>query len=139
MVDLSVTATEVLPSTAAETGFGTAATGVTITAGQVIYLDTLTSTLKLFDADLTGAKEYQPLIALNGASPGQPVKYQYGGLLTIGATAAPTAGTVYLASDTAGGIMPSADADSGDRISIIGVATSASAIQLRCWNSGATK
>ncbi len=140
MTALSVTATEVLPSTAAVFNFGTIAAAVTVTAGAVVYLDTTTNTYKLFDANLTGAKEQRPEIALNGGGAGQPIKTQYGGLLTIGATAAPTAGLTYCAaSAVAGTIIPSADITTGDRVSIIGVATSSSQIQLICWNSGATK
>lgn len=137
MTALSVTATEVLPSTAAVLKYGTA--GVAITAGQVCYLDTSANTWKLFDANLSSANAGQPHIALNSCSAGQPLTLQYGGLLIIGATAAPTAGLTYMADRVAGGIIPSADIASGDKVAIIGVAASASTIQLICWNSGASR
>ena len=48
-----------------------------------------------------------------------------------------TAGTIYVLSDSvAGGIMPIADANTGDYISIVGVAKSATVLALSINNSG---
>jgi hypothetical protein len=137
MADLTVTATQVLAGTDAQLGYGTA--GASITAGQVVYLDPTTSTYKLFDANDTTANTRAPVIAMNSCSSGQRLTVQTGGSLTIGAGAAPTAGLVYVASATPGGIAPNADVVTGWRVAIIGVATSASAIKLMLGNSGATK
>ena len=137
MVDLSVTATQVLPGTGAQLQFGIA--GATITAGQVVYLDPTTTTYKLFDANDTAANTRSPVIAMNGASSGQRLTVQVSGSLTIGAGAAPTLGLVYVASATPGGIAPSADIAANWRVAVLGVATSASAINLAPSNSGATK
>ena len=137
MADLTVTATQVTPGADAVLVFGTA--GATITAGQVVYLDPTTRTYKLFDANDTAANTRAPVVALNGASTGQRITVQTHGSLTIGAGAAPTLGLVYVASATPGGIAPSADIATGWRVAVLGVATSASAINLTPSNSGATK
>jgi hypothetical protein len=50
MADISITAASVAASSAASKVTGVA--GATITAGQVVYLDTTTNTYKLADANL---------------------------------------------------------------------------------------
>lgn len=136
MVALAITATEVIPGTDATFAYGTAAES--ITPGDVVFLDPSTSTYKLFDANSTSLNTRQPAIALNTAGASQRLTVQTGGSITIGASAAPTLGLVYVAGATAGDINPSADIASGWRVAIIGVATSASAIKLILSNSGAT-
>lgn len=140
MADLTITASEVQPGTTDATfEYGTA--GATITAGQVLYIDTSDSNkLKLADCDsATAAVRTVAGIALHAALSGQPIKYQTGGSITLGASAAMTVAHVYLASDTAGGIMPSADLEAGDYTSVLGVATAAGVLLLRICNSGAVK
>lgn len=140
MVDLSITASEVQPGTTDAT-FDQGTAGATITAGQTLYIDTSDSNkLKLGDCDsATAAVRTCAGIALHAALSGQPIRYQTGGSITIGATAAMTVGHTYLLSDTAGGIMPSADLEAGDYTSILGVATSTSVLLIRILNSGAVK
>jgi hypothetical protein len=137
MSDLSITASQVLPDDTGSQAFGTA--GTTITAGQVVYLDSATNTWKLFDANDTAANTASPGIALNGASSGQPVKVQTSGSPVIGAGAAPSVGVVYVASATPGGIAPSADIVTGWRVAILGVGAATNAIKLSISNSGQTK
>ncbi len=139
MTDLSITATQVLPGTGTDAIFLTGICGATITAGAVVYLDTSTNTWKLFDCDAVASNTKRPAIALNGGVANQPIKVQIEGLMTLGAAAAMTIGVVYLASATAGGICPSADAAINYRIAILGVAASASTIYLHTWNSGVTR
>lgn len=109
MADLSITAASVAPYTGATSpsviGRGTA--GTTITAGQSIYLDSTTSTLKLADADASTAASYGVGIAMHAALSGQPLAYVYGGFFTPGATL--TKGQWYCVSATAGGIAPISD------------------------------
>ena len=121
-VDLSVTAANVLASSSAVKERGVA--GATITAGQTLYIDTSDSNkLKLADCDsATAAVRNCAGIALNGAAAGQPVEYVIedpsftpGGTLTVG--------TTYVLSDTAGGIMPHADLESGDYPTVLFIAT----------------
>ena len=133
MADITITAANVVKSTAAVTASGTA--GATITAGQLLYKDTSDSDkLKLAQHDGTAIEATIAGVALHGASSGQPITYQTSGLITIGATT--VAGTVYVASATAGGIAPDADAGAGDYKSILGVATTTAAIQIQINNSG---
>ncbi len=139
MTDISITATQVLPGTGTDAVFLSGIAAVAITAGQTVYLDPATNTYKLFDCDLVTANTRRPVIALNGASASQPLKVQLEGLMTLGAAAAMTIGVIYIASATAGGIAPSADAAITYRISPLGVAASASTIYLHTWNSGVTR
>lgn len=126
-VDLSITATQVLKGSDATTNNGIA--GATITAGQPLYLNA-SSSLALCDADGDATTSVCVGIALHGASAGQPIHYQTGGSITLGAAAAMTVGETYLTSDTAGGIRPVADVDAGDYVSILGVASSASVLKM---------
>lgn len=137
MTDLSITAAQVLPvtdSTLRE--FGTA--GAAITAGQVVYLDATTNTYKLFDANDSAANTGTPRLALTGAASGQPIVVAIGGSVTLGAAAAPTRGTVYVASANAGGIAPAADLTTGWKNAIVGIGDSSNRIKLALSNSGIT-
>ena len=100
--------------------------GATITAGQAIYLDSSTSTLKLCDADASVTAAACVGVALHASLSGQPLQYLTGGQITIGATVA--IGTIYVAAATAGGIAPSTDLASGWFTAIIGIATTAAII-----------
>ncbi len=140
MTDLAITASEVQPGTdGAMFEQGTA--GSTITAGQTLYVDTADSnTLKPADCDsATVAVRTCAGIALHAALAGQPIRYQTGGPITVGATAAMTVGSVYVLSDTPGGIMPASDLEIGDYTSVLGVATAAGVLLLKISNSGALK
>lgn len=122
--DLSITAGSVIASSQATVFNGTA--GATITAGQVVYRDTSTNTIKLADADASAATAAAFGIALNGASTGQPVRVVTADpALTVGGTLSLTA-PVYVLSGTAGGIAPIADLAAGDYPVVLLVATSTS-------------
>lgn len=136
MVALSITASQVQPGSGVATKEGTA--GATITAGQCLYLDSATDTLKLADANGTAAVATCVGIALNGASSGQPVEYQSVGSITLGAGASMTVGEIYLVSTTAGSIMPEADISTqNDYVTVLGVATAAATLKLSINVSGA--
>lgn len=134
MADISVTAASVASYANAQTGTGIA--GTTITAGQVVYLNAATGKLELADAD-TYAEAVCKGIALNGGSLDQPIKYQYGGEITIGATVA--LGGTYVVATTAGGIAPIADLATGDYVTILGVASTTGRIKLNIFASGVAK
>lgn len=135
MTDLSITAASVLKGTGAQLGYGTA--GAAITAGDTLYIDTADSNkLKLADCDGASALRTCVGIALCDAASGQPVTYQKAGEITLGAIL--TAGTIYVLSDTAGGIMPAADLEAGDYVTILGVAKSTSVLSMNIFNSGNT-
>lgn len=127
MADITVTAASVVAGADSTTVSGTA--GVTITAGQAVYLDTTTGKWALADADsATVAQRRAAGIALNGAALNQPIKVLTSGDVTIGATV--TAGVAYYLSGTAGGICPVADIGTGEYVNLIGIATSASVLRV---------
>lgn len=127
MADITVTAASVTAGSDSTTVSGTA--GVTITAGQAVYLDSTTGKYALADSNsATAAQRRAGGIALNGAALNQPIKVLTSGDITIGATV--TAGVAYYLSDTPGGICPVADIGSGEYVNLIGIATSATVIRV---------
>lgn len=133
MADLSITAANVAVTGGSESVAGTA--GAAITAGQVLYRDASDGTYKLADADSATVAARSPAgIALNSAAAGQPVRVHIRGPVTIGATIA--GGTAYFLSATAGGICPAADLAAGDYPTIVGIARSASVLDVRFHESG---
>jgi hypothetical protein len=136
MADLSITANNVVAGSGAKKVTGAA--GATITAGQVVYYDTTTSTYKLADTDSATAAVRSPVgIALNGAAANQPLTVCTSGPVTIGATVA--VGDVYYLSGTAGGLAPFADVAAGDYPCIIGICTSTSVLDVKIHEAGAVK
>lgn len=111
MADLVITAANVAVGTGAVTASGTA--GATITAGQCVYLDPADSKLKLADASVAGTSDTTKGIALHAATNNQPLTYQIGGEMNLGATL--VAGFHYFVSDTAGGVIPHADLSTTER------------------------
>lgn len=136
MTALSITATQVQPGTDASVVFRQGIAGATITAGQAVYLDATTDTYKLADSDLSAAGAAAVGIALNGAAAGQPLRIQCAGDITIGAAATMTVGVIYVLSSTAGGIAPAADIVAGVRVTLLGVASSASVLRMALFASG---
>lgn len=132
MADLSITAADVIAASDATTENGTA--GATITAGQVVSLNTTTGKYVLADADGADGIDRPRGIALNGASDGQPLKIIKSGDLTVNAVL--TAGVDYYLSPTAGGIAPRADVLTGDIVSSLGIATSTTVLALDIQYSG---
>lgn len=135
MTDISVTAANVVASNAAVRKRGIA--GATITAGQTLYADSAASyVLKLADNDASAATAVIVGIALNGAAAGQPVEYVVEDPdFTPGATVA--AGTIYVASSTAGGIAPAADLGQGDYCTVLFVGKSTSKAVMKLIAAGA--
>lgn len=131
MTDLVVTAANVAPGLNAV--LDTANAGAAGTAGQVAYRDAASGTFKLTDCDLAGAKQADGII-VNGSASGQPVTVQKSGQVAIGATL--VKGTCYYASATAGGICTFADLVSGDAVILLGIAISASVLDLHIVNTG---
>jgi predicted transcriptional regulator len=131
--DITITAANVVKGSSATTT--SAIAGETITAGQALYLNSSDNKVYKADNDASSTTATCVGIALNGGAAGQPITYQTGGTITIGATV--VAGTIYCVSSTAGGICPAADLASGDYTSIIGVATTAAIISMSINNSGA--
>lgn len=134
MTDLVITAANVIAGSNAKKVQGIA--GATITAGQVVYRDPTTQKFLQVDSD-SGTEAVRNVfgIALNGASNGQPLMVQTEGDINLGA--ALTVGEIYVASDTAGGIMPEGDLELGDYPTILGVAYSTSVMKMKILAGGA--
>lgn len=133
MSDISITSGSVISGTGAVRVAGTA--GASISAGKVVYLDTADNKYKLADADSATAAALSPQgFALNGASDGQPLAVHRSGPLTIGGTLVP--GVTYYLSPNPGGICPVADVLSGDHTIILGIATSATVLNVNIQESG---
>lgn len=131
MAAIEITAANVLAGSNASKVTGVA--GATITAGQAVYADSGDSDeIKLADCDLSAAAAATVGIALHGATAGQPITYQVGGLLTMGATL--VAGDVYVLGSTAGAIHLIDDVTTGWRISILGVATTTAVLDVSIKN-----
>lgn len=126
MADITITAANVVIGADANVVHGSA--GATITAGQVVYFDSTTSTYKLADADGAVALRTPVGVALHAASSGQPLAVCTGGDVTIGATM--TAGLAYYLSGTAGGICPVADVGAGEYVCLIGLAKSTTVLTI---------
>lgn len=133
MADLIITAANVIADSRARTTLGKA--GATITAGQIVYLDSATATYKLADNNSATVAARSPVgVALNGASSGQPLVVAESGRVTIGATL--TAGVAYYLSDTPGGLCPVADVGAGEYSTIIGIAVSTTVMNVKIQESG---
>lgn len=128
MADLVITAASVLAGSNAQKASGIA--GEAVTAGKPGYYDT--SAKKFFLADnnsATAAARRPTCIFLNGAALNQPVSVLTEGDITIGASLTP--GSAYFLSDTPGGICAFADLASGEYVSLIGLAKSASVLAVK--------
>lgn len=135
MANISITAGSVVRGANAKTAFGIA--GATITAGQPLYYDSATSTLKLADANVSTTLANVVGIALGGYSSGQKVEYVIeDDDFTPGATlslATPDFG-VYVLSATAGAIAPHSDLAAAMYPVVLFVAKSATKAILKIIN-----
>jgi hypothetical protein len=132
MADLTITAANVVATSGTRE---TLTAGATITAGQLVVLDSTTGRMVLADNNhATAALRIPRGIALHGASNGQPLTILKSGDITIGATL--TAGTDYYLSATAGGICPRADLATGHKVVLLGLAESTSVLALDIQDSG---
>jgi hypothetical protein len=127
-VDLTLTPASFVPGPRAKYLNGLA--GATITAGQVVTLNTSTNRYVLADANVAALIKVEGLAA-HGASAGQPLAVLVeDDDLTLGATLSMTA-PIYVLSDTAGGIKPSADITTGDFPTVLLIAKSTTKCILR--------
>jgi hypothetical protein len=124
--DVSITAANVVPSANAKVKRGTA--GVALTAGQLVYLESATNTLKLADANSATAEARKVAgIAINSAPVGGPVHYVWQDpALVLGGTTAK--GTIYILSANAGAIAPAADLTTGWYPHVLAVGVSATVV-----------
>lgn len=132
MADLTITAANVEKTSGND---ATATAGATITAGDIIYLDTADSNkAKLADVTTSSLTATVEGVALNGASANQPVTYlKANGVLDIGATL--TVSETYVLS-ASGAVSPIGDLTSNDYVSYIGYATAADSLTLTLTSTG---
>lgn len=134
MADLTITAASVIAG--GDAGIENGRAGATVTAGQVVYKEASSGKFKLTDTNSATAEVKNAYgIALNGASDGQPLAVQKSGKITLGSVL--TAGTAYYASETPGGIQSAADVAT-ENVAFLGIALSASSLQMAIINSGVT-
>lgn len=134
MADLS-SITAVRPT--ANTRVQTVTYGATIAVGQSVYLDPADNEWKLADCDdtATTAGERGVAIAITpGVDGGQGLIATGGSIILVGASM--TVGTQYIVSDTAGGIKPEGDKSTGDRVTNLGNAASATQLDLNTRATG---
>lgn len=133
MADIAITAANVIATGGAKVIDGVA--GATIVAGDMVYRDPASLTYKLADCDSGTAAVRSPAgMALNGAAIGQPIKIAKSGAVTLGSGL--TAGVAYYLSPTPGKICPVADVQSADYPVILGIAKSASILDIRIHEAG---
>jgi hypothetical protein len=124
MADISITASAVLAT--ATTKFQNLTAGATITAGQVVYLDSSDGECKLADASAAATSNVKG-IAMHASLDGQPLRVATGGNLTMDGM---TSGELYVLSATAGGIAPAGDLTGNEFNVVIGSATTATNLEM---------
>jgi hypothetical protein len=126
--DLSITAANVVPCAGNNVNNQFTAS-VAITQGETVYLVAGSpSQWALAKSSGTATLAQCQGVALNSASAGQPLTVQTSGPITIGATV--VVGGLYILSATAGLICPFADIATTNFVTLLGVASSATVIQL---------
>lgn len=112
--------------------------GGTITAGMAIYADSAAAgVLKACDADALASTACVGL-ALHGAASGQPLKYATAGDITLSSVM--TVGRIYLVSQTtAGSLCVDGDILTGDFVTIVGVASTATNLKIQLNVSGVAR
>lgn len=118
--DLTITPANVAAA-AGDTVVRNVRAGETVTAGQPVYRNSSDNEYYLCDADASETAATCAGITLSAGSDGTYITIATAGKIKVGATV--VVGTQYFVSDTAGGIMPGADLDTGDYITPIGVTT----------------
>ena len=112
--------------------------GATIAAGQTVYKDTADADKwKLADADNTTATAGSGGIGIAvtpGVDGGKGIVATGGKVILVGTTMA--VGTTYIVSDTPGGIKPTADAATGDYVTIVGNASTTTQLDITLVATG---
>ena len=130
MADLTIGSIALTSSRARPT---TALAGETIAIGDLVYLDSATSTYMKADASAAASAEVAG-IAVTGGALNEYILIQSNESLDIGATM--VKGTPYYLSATAGKICPHGDLVSTNVVTLIGHASSTSALDLSITKTG---
>lgn len=131
MTDLVITPANVLEGTQARKQTKTA--GAQITQGDSVFIDS-SDQMQAAQKDVDAASAAAVGIALNSAEAGQPVTFQSGGDIDVGATL--VVGETYVVGAAAGGIAPIADVISTEFSTILGIATAAGVLKMGVLQSG---
>lgn len=110
--------------------------GATLVQGDVVYKDTASANkMKAADADAGTELEatVEGIMLTSGADAGSGYVVT-SGPMNVGGTL--VQGTIYVLSGAAGKIAPAADLTTGDRVTILGVASSTSILEVKIQNTG---
>jgi hypothetical protein len=133
--DLSITAANV-KATSSSAKITRGQLGETVTQGQALYRKE--SDGKYYKADADAGTDEPASASAIAITPGATSEYAYvltEGPITIGATL--TVGEIYVLSGAAGGICPESDLATADRVTFLGVATSATVLNFKPFASAA--
>lgn len=112
--------------------------GATIAAGVPVYIDSADSKHKIADAN--SSKATAAVVGLSmtpGVDAGQGIVAKGGSVILVGTTM--TVGVNYYAGPTAGEIIPEADLASGDYVTRLGTAATATKLDLSIVPTGIQK
>jgi hypothetical protein len=112
--------------------------GGTVAAGQPLYQDPTDSKFKLTDANLSDiAAAAQGIAMTPGVDNGSGLMAIQGDIVLVGTTM--VVGETYYAGPTPGEIIPTADLATGDRVTRLGTAVSATVLRLSIEATGITR
>jgi hypothetical protein len=139
MADITMTAASIVPvaANAANNAYEYGISNAAIAAGQTVYWDPSTGLYGLFDTDsaTVAVHTLRGLAVSSAPAAGSAVVIQVAGTVACGSVL--TAGRVYCGgAGTAGGVAANADLASGDYIHSLGIAISATVMELKIHNTG---
>lgn len=135
MADYTITAANVVPVAGTGTAKGVSAGAITI--GQAVYRNT-SGKLAPAQADADTTDAVFGIALSQAAAADQPITVATSGPLTIGSVI-PVGDIVVLSAAASGAMAPSDDLLSADYVTLIGVATDATTLTLRTFNTGVAK
>ena len=127
MADLSITTTQVVPTTD-RSKIKTGKAGEAITIGQTVYKKAADGLIYKAINTSTAAADCLGIAISSAVAANQEVSWQQGGTIVLGAGASITAGAIYVLTDTAGGISLETDSDTGDYMTYIGTGDASAGI-----------
>ena len=133
MADLSQTPADVAIKAASPT-VRTVQCAESVTQGQPLYLDSVTSKYRVANAAGTSAQAVVVGISLTPAESDEWSQLMTAGTIDLGATL--VVGETYYLSNASGKVMPSADVSSGEYVTELGIATAADKLVLGIQVSG---
>lgn len=133
MADLNVVSSEVIvPEDSLQRARPSAAT---IVAGDLVYLMAI-GEYGLAQCDGTAEEAAPEGIAAHDAAVGQQLLIGDAGIITLGATASPSVGELYVLSTTPGKLMPEGDLISGNIVVFVAIGLTSDRALMRIVPSG---